>query len=85
MKAPQVFAELDVNDNRNNAVHYNIDVPLGVVRVDHQTYTGNTSFTILVEIAPGGYKGVHSEPLVDGSSQIWAASKKGGRNTKRLS
>lgn len=64
MKAPQVFAELDVNDNRNNAVHFNIDVPLGVVRVDHQTYTGNTSFTILVEIAPGGYKGVHSEALV---------------------
>jgi hypothetical protein len=85
MRAPQIFGEVVVNENRNNSSFYNVDIPLGVIRVDHQTYTGTTSFTILVELAPGGYKGVHSEPLVEGSSQTWASPKKGGRTTKRLS
>lgn len=83
MRFPLQFGEVSSNDNRANPVFYNIDIPLGVIRLDHQTFTGTTSFTILVELAPGGYKGVHSESLVTNSG-TWAASKKGGRTTKRL-
>ncbi len=64
MRFPQIFGQVVVNENRNNSSFYNIDVPLGIFRVDHQTYTGTTTFTILVELAPGNYKGVHSEALV---------------------
>lgn len=63
MRFPQQFGEVSSNDNRLNPVYYNIDIPLGVIRLDHQTFTGTTSFTIMVEIAPGGYKGIHSEAL----------------------
>jgi hypothetical protein len=64
MRYPQVFAEVSSNDNRANPVFYNIDVPLGVMQVDHYTFTGSSSITILVELASGNYKGVHSEALV---------------------
>ncbi|AXQ65285.1 MAG: hypothetical protein [Circular genetic element sp.] len=64
MRFPQQFGEVSANENRNNSTIYNVDVPLGIIRLDHNTFTGTTSFTILVELAPGGYKGVHSEALV---------------------
>ena len=43
---------------------YNLDVPLGVIRIDHATETGSTNFSIVIELAEGKYKGIHSESLV---------------------
>ena len=43
---------------------YNMDVPLGVIRIDHATETGSTNFSIVIELAEGKYKGIHSESLV---------------------
>ena len=43
---------------------YNIDVPLGVLRINHQLESGSTNFTVIVELAEGKYKGIHSESLV---------------------
>ncbi len=43
---------------------YNIEAPLGVLRIDHGTESGSTSFTIIVEMAEGNYKGIYSESLV---------------------
>jgi len=43
---------------------YNLDVPLGVLRINHQLETGSTNFTVIVELAEGKYKGIHSESLV---------------------
>lgn len=43
---------------------YNIDVPLGVLRVDHKS-GGETNFTVIIELAEGSYKGIHSTPMVD--------------------
>jgi len=63
---------------------YNIEIPLGVMRIDHALESGATNFTIIVELAEGNYKGIHSESMVDTKSQTWASSSKGGRTTKRL-
>jgi hypothetical protein len=84
MKHPLQFGEVSSNDDRANPVFYNIDVPLGIVQIDHQTFTGTTSFTIIIEVASGDYKGVHSESLVDTRTQTWVSPSKGGKNTKRL-
>jgi len=43
---------------------FGIDVPLGVLRVDHATEDGSTNFTLIIEMAEGNYKGIHSESLV---------------------
>ena len=43
---------------------FGFNVPLGVIRLDHSTVSGNTNFTVIVEVAEGSYKGVHSESLV---------------------
>jgi len=67
MRFPLQFGEVLSNDNRANPVFYNIDIPLGIIRMDHSTNApsgGTTSFTVLVEVASGNYKGVHSEALV---------------------
>lgn len=45
---------------------YNLNVPLGVIRLDHKLVDGadTTNFTVIVELAEGKYKGIHSESLV---------------------
>lgn len=43
---------------------YNLNVPLGVLRIDHSTEQGSTNFTIIIEMAEGKYKGIKSESLV---------------------
>ena len=43
---------------------FGFNVPLGVIRLDHSTASGSTNFTVIVEVAEGSYKGVHSESLV---------------------
>ena len=46
---------------------FGINVPLGVIRLDHSTVNppaGGNNFTVIVEVAEGSYKGVHSESLV---------------------
>ena len=63
---------------------FGFNVPLGVIRLDHSTASGTTNFTVIVEVAEGSYKGVHSESLVDAKSGTWASSRKGGKTTKRI-
>lgn len=46
---------------------FGFNVPLGVIRLDHSTVNppaGGNNFTVIVEVAEGTYKGVHSESLV---------------------
>lgn len=46
---------------------YNIEIPLGVFRIDHQMVSEtpvSNNFTIIVEVAEGNYKGIHSESMV---------------------
>ena len=46
---------------------FGFNVPLGVIRIDHSTVNppqGGNNFTVIVEVAEGNYKGVHSESLV---------------------
>ena len=43
---------------------FGFNVPLGVIRLDHSVVSGSTNFTVIVEVAEGSYKGVHSEKLV---------------------
>ena len=43
---------------------FGFNAPLGVIRLDHSTASGTTNFTVIVEVAEGSYKGVHSESLV---------------------
>ncbi len=88
MPAPLMFAECNVQEGGQGMQKiYNIDVPLGVIRLDHKVAAAgrSTDFTVIVEMAEGGYKGVHSENVLEGIGQTWAASKKGGKTTKRLS
>ena len=63
---------------------FGFNVPLGVIRIDHEVTSGSTNFTVIVEVAEGDYKGVHSESLVDARSQTWASPRKGGKTTKRI-
>ena len=63
---------------------YGIDVPLGIIRIDHATEKESTNFTLIVELAEGNYKGIKAESMVDAKSQTWASPTKGGRTTKRL-
>lgn len=46
---------------------YNMNIPLGVIRIDHAVEgvpPAGTNFTIIVELAEGNYKGIHSESMV---------------------
>ena len=59
------FAELNSSGTVDGIQRiYNVDVPLGVIRLDHQTESGTTNFTVIVELAEGKYKGIHSESMV---------------------
>tara|TARA_B100000459_G_C8583449_1_gene204393 strand:- start:523 stop:1458 length:936 start_codon:yes stop_codon:yes gene_type:complete len=67
MPDPLMFAECNPSgavDGRQKI--YNVDVPLGVIRIDHSTEqnTGGTTFTVIIEVAEGKYKGIHSESMV---------------------
>lgn len=65
MPSEHMFGELNSSSDVDGLQRiYNIDIPLGVMRVDHQTESGSTNFTIIVELAEGKYKGIHSESLV---------------------
>jgi len=66
MRNPLMFAEVCPSETKTPPPIFNVDIPLGVFRVDHALEAGesDTNFTIIVELAPGGYKGVHSEALV---------------------
>jgi hypothetical protein len=63
-----MFAELNASSEVGDGIQriYNIDVPLGVIRMDHSLpeEATTTNFTIIVELAEGPYKGIHSESLV---------------------
>lgn len=62
-----MFGELNSSAAVGDGIQrlYNIDVPLGVIRMDHATPSlSGTNFTIIVELAEGPYKGIHSESLV---------------------
>ena len=60
-----MFAELNSSSEADGLQRvYNVNIPLGVIRVDHSTEQGSTNFTIIIEVAEGDYKGVHSESLV---------------------
>ena len=48
---------------------FGFNAPLGIIRLDHSTSSGSTNFTVIVEVAEGTYKGVHSESLVDTSNK----------------
>ncbi len=65
MREEQMVGELNVSATAGQGLQrlYNIDVPLGVIRVDHNS-TGATNFTLIVELAEGNYKGIHSESMV---------------------
>ena len=73
-----MFGELNSSTDADGLQRiYNIDVPLGVIRLDHATESGSTNFTVIVELAEGKYKGIHSESLVGGTKmEKWI--KKGG-------
>ena len=45
---------------------FGIEAPLGVIRIDHSLASGSiaTNFTVIVELAPGDYKGIRSESMV---------------------
>ena len=66
LRDPLMFAEFCPSETKTPQAVYNVDVPLGIIRIDHALESGepDTNFTIIVELAPGGYKGVHSEALV---------------------
>jgi len=60
-----MFAELNSSSEADGLQRvYNIEAPLGVIRIDHATEGGGTNFTIIVEMAEGPYKGIHSESLL---------------------
>lgn len=65
MPTELMFGELNSSSDADGVQRiYNLDAPLGVMRIDHSTEAGSTNFTIIVELAEGKYKGVHSESLV---------------------
>lgn len=73
-----MFGELNSSSEADGLQRiYNIDLPLGVMRIDHATESGSTNFTIIVELAEGKYKGIHSESLV-GNTKMEKWIKKGG-------
>jgi len=62
-----MFAELNSSSVVGEGLQriYNIDLPLGVLRMDHALPEGgSTNFTIIIEMAEGPYKGIHSESLL---------------------
>tara|TARA_B100000963_G_scaffold282239_1_gene250826 strand:- start:33 stop:1034 length:1002 start_codon:yes stop_codon:yes gene_type:complete len=66
---------------------FGFNVPLGIIRLDHSTVnppSDGNNITVIVEVAEGSYKGVHSESLVDARSGTWASPSKGGKTTKRI-
>ncbi|HII58811.1 MAG TPA: hypothetical protein HA328_07660 [Candidatus Poseidoniaceae archaeon] len=64
MPAPLMFAEFNPAVGHGLQKVYNINVPLGVIRLDHKTERDTTDFTVIIEMAEGSYKGIHSESLV---------------------
>ena len=66
LPGPMMFGEANPNEYKDSHTFYNIDIPLGVIRIDHELEAGepDTNFSVIIEVAPGGYKGVHSEALV---------------------
>lgn len=65
MSGEMMFGELNSSSDADGLQRlYNIEAPLGVIRLDHATEGGSTNFTIIVELAEGSYKGIHSESMV---------------------
>ena len=68
MSGEMMFGELNSSEDADGLQRlYNIDIPLGVFRIDHAvegTPPAGTNFTIIVELAEGKYKGIHSESMV---------------------
>lgn len=66
LPVPLMFGESNPNEYKDSHTFYNIDIPLGVIRIDHELEAGepDTNFSVIIEVAPGNYKGVHSEALV---------------------
>ena len=66
MSTPLLFGECNPNEYKDSHTFYNVDIPLGVIRIDHELESGepDTNFSVIIELAPGKYKGVHSEALV---------------------
>lgn len=65
MPSPVQFAELNSSGTVDGMQRiYGIEVPLGVIRIDHEAESGSTNFTVIIEMAEGKYKGIKSESLV---------------------
>lgn len=66
MPNPLMFGECNPNEYKDSHTFYNVDIPLGVIRIDHELESGepNTNFSVIIEVASGNYKGVHSEAMV---------------------
>ena len=63
MPQEQFFGECNFNVYNPNNKMYNIQAPLGVLRVDCKSES-STNITIIVELAPGSYKGIKAESLL---------------------
>ena len=63
MPQEQFFGECNFNVYNPNNRFYNIQAPLGILRVDCKS-EDTTNITIIVELAPGGYKGIEAESLL---------------------
>ncbi len=65
MSGEMMFGELNSSSDADGLQRiYNVELPLGVMRLDHATEAGSTNFTVIVELAEGNYKGIHSESMV---------------------
>ena len=66
MPTPLLFGECNPNEYKDSHTFYNVDIPLGVIRIDHELEDSepDTNFSVIIELAPGNYKGVHAEALV---------------------
>ena len=61
-----MFGELNSNGESQGVQRlYGIEVPLGVIRIDHAVEgEGETDITVIIEMSEGNYKGIHSESMV---------------------
>ena len=66
MPAEVMVGEMNVSQNSGQGLQriFGINIPLGVMRIDHKTGGDGTNFTLIVELAEGDYKGIHSESMV---------------------
>ena len=65
MPGELIIGELNSSGDVNGVQRiFGIDVPLGIMRIDHSTEREQTNFTVIVELAAGDYKGVHAESMV---------------------